>query len=274
MRRFTPVPRPRGCCPSSASDRRCCSAATCIARSAGICCERSRGTAPPRTVARSRRSSAATSTGGGASGRSRPFQPRGRFAFEVVVGHAIGMKHVDLDALERDEPRSRGEKRRTCSGRSCASVTRRPGTAASWLLQLPPSNPERWRRCATVRRTRSCAPASRRRCGCVLQSSTLSAKRPARSSSAAAVSATAPSSWRRPCSCTRGRTPTTSPFAFRPDRFVERRPDSSAWSPFGGGVRRCLGASLGQEPLQARVRVVLERATPRGPRACGALGPT
>ncbi|MGH2946269.1 MAG: cytochrome P450, partial [Solirubrobacteraceae bacterium] len=53
------------------------------------------------------------------------------------------------------------------------------------------------------------------------------------------------------------------PYAFRPERFVDRRPDPAAWIPFGGGVRRCLGATLAQETLQALVRVVLERYRPR-----------
>ncbi|MGB7588830.1 MAG: cytochrome P450, partial [Solirubrobacterales bacterium] len=32
------------------------------------------------------------------------------------------------------------------------------------------------------------------------------------------------------------------PFAFRPERFLEEAPDTYAWIPFGGGIRRCLGA--------------------------------
>jgi cytochrome P450 len=56
------------------------------------------------------------------------------------------------------------------------------------------------------------------------------------------------------------------PYAFRADRFVGRRPDPAAWMPFGGGVRRCLGATLAQETLQALTRTVLERdrLTPGG----------
>jgi cytochrome P450 len=43
------------------------------------------------------------------------------------------------------------------------------------------------------------------------------------------------------------------PLAFRPERFLERRPDTCAWLPFGGGTRRCLGAAL----AMAEQRVVL-----------------
>ncbi|HYN90814.1 MAG TPA: cytochrome P450, partial [Thermoleophilaceae bacterium] len=38
----------------------------------------------------------------------------------------------------------------------------------------------------------------------------------------------------------------TDPRAFRPERFLERPPGTYTWFPFGGGVRRCLGASFAQ----------------------------
>ena len=44
------------------------------------------------------------------------------------------------------------------------------------------------------------------------------------------------------------------PFSFRPERFVGRKPGTYTWIPFGGGIRRCLGASL----AMAEQRVVLE----------------
>jgi cytochrome P450 family 135 len=34
------------------------------------------------------------------------------------------------------------------------------------------------------------------------------------------------------------------PDAFQPQRFLNRRPDPAVWLPFGGGVRRCLGAGF------------------------------
>ncbi len=43
------------------------------------------------------------------------------------------------------------------------------------------------------------------------------------------------------------------PFAFRPERWLERRPGTYEWIPFGGGTRRCLGATL----AMAEQRVVL-----------------
>ena len=44
------------------------------------------------------------------------------------------------------------------------------------------------------------------------------------------------------------------PLAFRPERFLEQKPGTYTWIPFGGGIRRCLGASL----AMAEQRVVLE----------------
>ena len=34
------------------------------------------------------------------------------------------------------------------------------------------------------------------------------------------------------------------PYAFRPERFLEEQPGTYTWIPFGGGRRRCLGASF------------------------------
>jgi cytochrome P450 len=44
------------------------------------------------------------------------------------------------------------------------------------------------------------------------------------------------------------------PFAFRPERWLDRKPGTYEWLPFGGGIRRCLGAAL----AMAEQRVVLE----------------
>src|SRR4051794_9950875 len=45
-----------------------------------------------------------------------------------------------------------------------------------------------------------------------------------------------------------------NPAAFRPDRFLSGNPSAYGWIPFGGGVRRCIGASF----AQMEARVVLE----------------
>jgi cytochrome P450 len=44
------------------------------------------------------------------------------------------------------------------------------------------------------------------------------------------------------------------PFAFRPERWLGRKPGTYEWIPFGGGIRRCLGAAL----AMAEQRVVLD----------------
>jgi len=48
--------------------------------------------------------------------------------------------------------------------------------------------------------------------------------------------------------------------AFRPERFLgSDAPDSYSWLPFGGGTRRCLGASFATFEMQVVIRRVLER---------------
>jgi cytochrome P450 family 135 len=50
------------------------------------------------------------------------------------------------------------------------------------------------------------------------------------------------------------------PEEFRPERFLDHDPDSGAWIPFGGGVRRCLGAALAQYEIAVVLRTMLEEA--------------
>src|SRR3954468_9782975 len=47
------------------------------------------------------------------------------------------------------------------------------------------------------------------------------------------------------------------PDAFRPERFVDDGAESYAWLPFGGGIRRCIGAALAQAEMSEVLRVVL-----------------
>jgi len=49
---------------------------------------------------------------------------------------------------------------------------------------------------------------------------------------------------------------------FRPERFLEGKgPDTYAWIPFGGGTRRCLGASFATFEMRVVIKRVLERAS-------------
>ena len=53
------------------------------------------------------------------------------------------------------------------------------------------------------------------------------------------------------------------PYAFRPERFVGVRPDTYGWIPFGGGVRRCLGAAFAQYEMRQVLGTMLERCVLR-----------
>lgn len=48
------------------------------------------------------------------------------------------------------------------------------------------------------------------------------------------------------------------PHAFRPQRFLERAPGTYTWIPFGGGRRRCLGASFALLEMKLVIRAMLE----------------
>jgi cytochrome P450 len=47
------------------------------------------------------------------------------------------------------------------------------------------------------------------------------------------------------------------PEEFDPERFVDGVPDGAAWIPFGGGTRRCLGASFAQLEMRVVLREIL-----------------
>lgn len=53
------------------------------------------------------------------------------------------------------------------------------------------------------------------------------------------------------------------PYSFRPERFLDQKPGTYTWIPFGGGRRRCLGASFAMLEMQVVLRAVLERGDVR-----------
>ena len=60
-----------------------------------------------------------------------------------------------------------------------------------------------------------------------------------------------------------------SPHEFRPERFADEGAESYSWLPFGGGIRRCIGAALAQAEMAEVLRVIvpavdlrLERSKP------------
>ncbi len=55
------------------------------------------------------------------------------------------------------------------------------------------------------------------------------------------------------------------PFAFRPERFVGHKPGTYTWIPFGGGIRRCLGAALAMAEQRVVLRAVARRTDLRAP---------
>ncbi len=46
---------------------------------------------------------------------------------------------------------------------------------------------------------------------------------------------------------------------FRPERFLDEGAESYAWIPFGGGIRRCIGAALAQAELAEVIRIVASK---------------
>lgn len=59
------------------------------------------------------------------------------------------------------------------------------------------------------------------------------------------------------------------PYEFRPERFLKEAPSTYGWIPFGGGVRRCIGAAFAEFEMRIVLETVLQRLTlrPVGSRA-------
>ena len=57
------------------------------------------------------------------------------------------------------------------------------------------------------------------------------------------------------------------PQVFRPERFLEGAPEPYTWIPFGGGVRRCLGAAFAQLEMRIVISTILARTWLRASRA-------
>ena len=55
------------------------------------------------------------------------------------------------------------------------------------------------------------------------------------------------------------------PQEFRPERFLDGKTDNYAWIPFGGGVRRCIGAAFAQYEMRVILRAIFERADLKAP---------
>jgi cytochrome P450 family 135 len=55
------------------------------------------------------------------------------------------------------------------------------------------------------------------------------------------------------------------PERFVPERFLDGAPDTFAWIPFGGGIRRCIGASFAQLEMKLMLRTMLGELEPSLP---------
>jgi cytochrome P450 len=50
----------------------------------------------------------------------------------------------------------------------------------------------------------------------------------------------------------------SDPYAFRPERFLDEPPGTYTWIPFGGGRRRCIGASFAMLEMKIVIRSMLD----------------
>lgn len=57
------------------------------------------------------------------------------------------------------------------------------------------------------------------------------------------------------------------PEQFRPERFLDTQPPSYSWIPFGGGLRRCVGAAFAQLEMRIVLREIFTRVDLHAPRA-------
>jgi cytochrome P450 len=55
------------------------------------------------------------------------------------------------------------------------------------------------------------------------------------------------------------------PRDFEPERFLDGAPDTFSWIPFGGGIRRCIGAAFAQLEMKLILRTVLAELEPSLP---------
>jgi cytochrome P450 family 135 len=62
------------------------------------------------------------------------------------------------------------------------------------------------------------------------------------------------------------------PHSFRPERFLDCAPDTFSWIPFGGGIRRCIGASFAQLEMKLMLRTMLSELAPRAADERAGLG--
>jgi cytochrome P450 family 135 len=62
-----------------------------------------------------------------------------------------------------------------------------------------------------------------------------------------------------------------APKEFRPERFLDKPPETFSWIPFGGGIRRCIGASFATLEMKLILQTVLSELAPELPARGGRL---
>jgi cytochrome P450 len=62
------------------------------------------------------------------------------------------------------------------------------------------------------------------------------------------------------------------PREFRPERFLTNGPETFSWIPFGGGIRRCIGASFALLEMKLILRTVLRELEPSLPAHASSRG--
>jgi cytochrome P450 family 135 len=62
-----------------------------------------------------------------------------------------------------------------------------------------------------------------------------------------------------------------APEEFRPERFLESAPETFSWIPFGGGIRRCIGASFATLEMKLILQTMLRELSPSLPARGGRL---
>jgi cytochrome P450 family 135 len=60
-----------------------------------------------------------------------------------------------------------------------------------------------------------------------------------------------------------------SPREFMPERFLEKAPETFSWIPFGGGIRRCIGASFATLEMKLMLQTMLAELAPGLPERGG-----
>jgi cytochrome P450 len=62
-----------------------------------------------------------------------------------------------------------------------------------------------------------------------------------------------------------------APKEFRPERFLDKPPETFSWIPFGGGIRRCIGASFATLEMKLILQTMLKELAPEVPERGGRL---